>query len=133
MINPYYNPQQFPQMQNVNQPNTSNIIWVQGEAGAKSYLVAPNTTVPLWDSENQIIYLKSADASGMPSIRIIDYKVRDMKQNSPIEPLNVNHEEYATKEDLEALRGEIRSLKEQYSRVPKQVHEQKRKGEGKLC
>ena len=67
---PYY-PQAFqmPAQQNP-QPAQANagIIWVQGEAGAKSYLVAPNNTVQLWDSESQTIYLKSADASGMPSM-----------------------------------------------------------------
>ena len=57
-------------------PQNNGIIWVQGEAGAKSYLVAPNTTVQLWDSEDQVIYLKSADVSGMPSMRILDYKER---------------------------------------------------------
>ena len=45
-------PQQAQQQQaQVNPTMTSGIIWVQGEAGAKSYLVAPNTTVQLWDSE----------------------------------------------------------------------------------
>ena len=67
-----YQPMTYPQ---INQPMYSQpqqvqngIIWVQGEAGAKSYLVAPNNTVQLWDSEAQTIYLKSADASGMPSM-----------------------------------------------------------------
>ena len=57
-------------------PQSTGIIWVQGEAGAKSFLVAPNTTVQLWDSEDQVIYLKSVDASGMPSMRILDYTER---------------------------------------------------------
>ena len=68
--NPYGSQTPVPPQQN------NGIIWVQGEAGAKSYLVAPNTTVQLWDSEDQVIYLKSADASGMPSMRILDYKER---------------------------------------------------------
>ena len=57
-----YNSGYYPQMyQPYQQPQTNNgIIWVQGEAGAKSYLVAPNNTVQLWDSEDQKIYLKSA-------------------------------------------------------------------------
>ena len=46
--------------------NNNGLIWVQGEAGAKSYLVAPNTTIMLMDSEASKFYLKSADASGMP-------------------------------------------------------------------
>lgn len=47
--------------------NASNgLIWVQGEAGAKSYLVAPGNTLMLMDSEDKKFYLKTADASGMP-------------------------------------------------------------------
>ena len=68
-------PQQPVQAQQPAQQTTqmnSSIIWVQGEAGAKAYLVAPNTTVQLWDSERQSVYLKSADASGMPTIKILD-------------------------------------------------------------
>lgn len=81
----YYNPVQVQQQPVQQQPQPQNgIIWVQGEAGAKSYLVAPNTTVQLWDSESQTIYLKSADASGMPTMKILDYTIREQNgQNTP--------------------------------------------------
>lgn len=82
----------------------SGIIWVQGEAGAKSYLVAPNNTVQLWDSETQTIYLKSADASGMPSMKILDYKIREGNTTTPAP------ETYATKADLDALQQKIADL-----------------------
>lgn len=101
----FYYPQQYQQNQQQTQQNNS-IIWVQGEAGAKSYLVAPNTTVQLWDSEDQVIYLKSADASGMPSIKTLDYTIREMKQShSPMGEV-----EYATKSDLDALRVELQEM-----------------------
>lgn len=90
--------------------NSDNpIVWVQGEAGAKSFLVAPNKTIPLWDSENQTIYLKSADASGMPSIKILDYTIRE--RETPQKPLGGTESrigDYATKDDLEALKKEIK-------------------------
>ena len=94
------------------QPQQSNsIIWVQGEAGAKSYLVAPNTTVQLWDSEAQVIYLKSADATGMPSIKTLDYTIREI----PTQNGNPNHTTYATKDDLASIQNEIDKLKEELS------------------
>lgn len=43
-------------------------------------MLSPNTTLPLWDSERQTIYLKSADASGMPSMKTLDYTVREQAQ-----------------------------------------------------
>jgi hypothetical protein len=112
----YQSPQMYyPQYQTPQpQANPSNgIIWVQGEAGAKSYLVAPNTTVQLWDSEKQVIYLKSADASGMPSMKVLDYQIREM--NQPVAANTVaNNNIYATKEELrefkEAFEARIREL-----------------------
>lgn len=99
----YYPTQPAPQPPQASPANTQTALtWVQGEAGAKSYLVAPNSTVTLWDSEAQVIYIKSADATGMPSIRTLDYTIRgEVKDAKP---------DYATKDELEALRKEIVSL-----------------------
>lgn len=104
----YYPQYNYNQMQNQNQQQSSGIIWVQGEAGAKSYLVAPNTTVQLWDSEAQVIYLKSADASGMPSMRVIDYTIRDnTPQNASFAPKN----DFATKDDIINIQKQIDEIK----------------------
>jgi nitrous oxide reductase accessory protein NosL len=59
------------------QQTNNGLVWVQGEAGAKSFLVAPGCTVMLMDSEGERFYLKSADASGMPlPLRVFEYKER---------------------------------------------------------
>lgn len=109
---PPYQPQ-IPQQQPAQQNN--GIIWVSGEAGAKAYLVAPNTTVQLWDSESQCIYLKSADASGMPSMKILDYTIRNQAPvNAPVSasnPAPINSPDYATKAEIEALAARIDALK----------------------
>ncbi len=107
---PYYQPQintagpQQPQQQN------TGIIWVQGEAGAKSYLVAPNSTVTLWDTESQTIYLKSADAVGMPSMKILDYTMRGMPETKEIKAQG----NFATKDDVDYLKGEIEALRSKF-------------------
>lgn len=91
------------------QPTQNNsIIWVQGEAGAKSYLVAPNSTVTLWDTESETIYVKSADASGMPNMKVLDYKVRGNAVETATIPMQNG---FATKDDLNALRDELNTLK----------------------
>lgn len=112
----FYQPQQsyVPQQQNYVPQQNSSIIWVQGEAGAKSYLVAPNTTVQLWDSESQTIYLKSADASGMPSIKILDYKIRG---NTPQMHENAPESVFATVDDINTLKAEIKQIKEDLDHV----------------
>lgn len=115
----YYNPQfgnQLPQQQYQTQQNSfqngnSSIIWVQGEAGAKSYLVAPNTTVQLWDSEAQVIYLKSADASGMPSMKIIDYTIRDNSQPQTPSPATMQPvADYVTKDEFNAFKDQVQKM-----------------------
>lgn len=67
-------------MYNYSQP----IIWVNGEEGAKAYMVSPNHTVALWDSETQTIYLKSADNVGRATIQYLDYTVRDIPKSEDI-------------------------------------------------
>ena len=112
---PYSSGLQMPNTTIQNQPNNSSIIWVQGEAGAKSYLVAPNNTVQLWDSESQTIYLKSADASGMPTMKVLDYTIREMASNGPSMPLNNSigkPKEYVTKDEFEAILGQIKALED---------------------
>lgn len=125
-----YYPQQFQAVQPnyAQQPQQNNgIIWVSGEAGAKAYLVAPNTTVQLWDSEAQVIYLKSADASGMPSMKILDYTIRDMTPaNGPISASNaahINAQDFALRTDLDALAAQITALKAQIEKKGASLNE----------
>lgn len=120
----YQNQQQFNPNQQYNQINqnqsSSGIIWVQGESGAKSYLVAPNCTVQLWDSESQTIYIKSADASGMPSIKILDYTIRDDQKQKTNE--NTNQANVNNNSDLET---EINSLNEKIEIMEKEINQLK--------
>lgn len=122
----YFNgfPATYPQYyQQPQQQQNGSPIWIQGEAAAKSYLVAPNSTVVLFDSEQQTIYLKSADASGMPSIKVLDYTVR----NSPKNPSNfvsttpaVDLSEYATKNEIKAVSDEISAINDRIDSLMKQ-------------
>lgn len=113
-----YQPVQFPQQSQYYQQNQTlnngSVIWVQGEAGAKSYLVAPNSTVQLWDSESQTIYLKSADSSGMPSMRVLDYKIRE---NNPIQEPKTD---YVTKTELDELKEQVEDLKAKLKKKEKE-------------
>lgn len=116
----YYQPMQV-QQQNVS-PVQNGRIWVQGEAGARSYLVAPNSNVELWDSEAQVIYLKSADPSGMPSIKILDYTVRETDKNTPISASFASGDksiDYATKDEIKAVSEQITALRERVDNLTK--------------
>ena len=79
--------------------------WVQGETAAKAYLVAPNSSVLLMDSEKETFYIKSADASGMPlPLRIFDYKERTAQTQAP-------QEAFITREEFEKRLAELTTPK----------------------
>ena len=93
------------------QQNNNGMIWVVGETGADSYLVAPGQTVLLWDSTAPVIYLKSADNMGIPSKKILDYTERGTTpQKAVISPQN----DYATKDEVSLLKEEIESLRAKF-------------------
>lgn len=102
-----------------NQP-TNDFIWVQGEAGAKAYLIAPNATVTLWDSESPTIYIKSADSNGMPSMRTLDFIERF--QNAPKSPQT--HEcqcgkDFVRVTDFQALEAKFEALQAKFDNLNK--------------
>lgn len=115
----YYMPNQQPMGQleqlRMQQPQQSAnrqiapMIWVQGETGAKSYMVAPGNSVPLWDSERQTIYIKSCDASGMPSMRVLDYTERLQERPQPVAAAQPAPD-YVTRAEFDALRQRVDAL-----------------------
>jgi hypothetical protein len=96
------------------QQQSSQIIWVSGEAGAKSYLVAPGNTVMLLDAENSVFYLKSADASGMPlPLRIFDYQERTTTAQQAFggsaTAESVNLDNFVTRKEFDELKAFLAS------------------------
>ena len=82
MSQPYQQmqPQQMPIVQQPSAP-VNDMLWVLNESEATSYPVAPNNTVTLWDKNEPTIYIKSVNAQGVPSMRILDFSERT--QNAP--------------------------------------------------
>ena len=80
--------------------------WIQGgEETARNWYIGPNTTVALWDSEEQIIYLKSADTTGRPTLKILDYTIREER---PADSAN-----YAPRAEVDRLVKELEELRAQ--------------------
>lgn len=100
----------YPQQQPTTQ-QTSPIIWVQGEEGAKAYMVAAGNSVLLMDSENSTFYIKSTDASGMPQpLRVFDYSERTASQKQPAQTVQKSKEEYVTRQEFNALTARFDAL-----------------------
>lgn len=123
-FNPYINPYGYqspviPQQQQIAQPapqqqQGQGLIWVSGEIGAKSYLMAPGNTVMLMDSESSKFYIKSTDNAGMPTIRTYEYK--ECTQNAPQAILsndNVINNNFITREEFDDLKAKYDELEKQ--------------------
>ena len=130
-LNPYYQNPYYPQpmpdnlmqmrQQQMMQPApppvpqnpvaTGGVQWVSSEQEARGYLIAPNSAVALWDSTAPTVYLKQADASGKPTLKIYDLVERaETAPNAPQKP----GAEFVTREEfdrLAALVGEIKGKK----------------------
>ena len=143
--NQYQQAVNVPQIQTIPQPQVNQgLLWVSGEIGAKSYLVAPNSTVLLMDSDAQRFYLKSADNAGMPSLRIFEYnEVTNIPQNAPQAPNldeNVLNDKFVTREEYEGLKRQYESIMERLDsmvsnnesveQVPKSTKSRGRGGNG---
>lgn len=106
--------QYYPQYpSNINQQQNNPIIWIQGIESAKAYQTAPNSTVVLFDSDEQVIYIKSADMQGRPSMRILDYTIRSDAPKTAQNALAGNNVDIPTRDDIKALQGQIDALKQQ--------------------
>ena len=113
----------YPQPVAQQSQNHSGLNWIQGEQSAKSYLVAPNSSVVLFDSEAQTIYIKSADASGMPSMKILDYSIRDISKTVPA-PISAESDVYATKKDIAGINEQIKELKSKINSMRKETDDE---------
>ena len=111
-----------PQQVQNQQSQSPGIIWVSGEAGARGYMVAPNSTVQLWDSDSPVIYLKSADASGMPSLKILDYTTRDQTiKNSHVGAPNqgsINPSDYVLRTEFDDLKARFEAFTQRKQMKP---------------
>ena len=88
---------------------STGILWVGNEQEAQNYPVAPNNAVALWDSSSPVIYLKQADASGKPNIKVYDLKERvDPATEAPKVSAN-----YVDKSELESLKTELKNIKKE--------------------
>ena len=100
---PYYNQ---PQMMN-NQPimqqpePIQNLIRVNGIDGAKAYQMPANSTAALFNANNDILYVKSTDGAGFPSIRTFEFT--EVKENSEIE----KQVDYISREEFEQFKKEL--------------------------
>lgn len=93
--NQYYNQQNYPQEQ------AQNLIRVNGIDGAKTYQMPANSTVALFDSNEDIMYIKTTDGAGFPSIRTFSF-TEVKEENKPIKQVD-----YISRQEFEEFKKEL--------------------------
>ncbi len=114
----YQTPMQNQQMQMQTPPSPmpmqtqgNDMLWVLGQTEAESYPVAPNNTVTLWDKNQSTIYIKSVNAQGIPSMRILDFNERAINgSKTPTEHVCKCGDKFISKEDLNAVNDKIQEV-----------------------
>lgn len=115
--NPYYNPyQQYPYTQNTMQyqqpqpqpqvqTNYLPLTFVNGIEGAKAFIVHPNQTFYLKDSDSNLLFEKKADSQGKYTITAFELKQVDYTKPTAQPVTN-----YATLEDLNNLQIKLEAM-----------------------
>lgn len=88
-------------------------VYVTGLDGAKAYQMPPNSEMPLFDSTGDIMYIKTTDGAGFPTITICDCKKREPMAGG------VATQEYVTRDELDRT---YRDLSEQLERIKESMH-----------
>lgn len=111
----YYQPTYQPSYQQPvqqYQTNQSGIIWVSSENDALAYPVSPNNAVTLWNTTEPVVYLKQADATGKPSLKIYDLVERTKTASNSVSDKGASLPAFATKDELSAVVGAVKGIDE---------------------
>jgi hypothetical protein len=78
-------------------------VYVTGIDGAKAYQMPPNSEMPLFDDSGDVLYIKTTDGAGFPTITVVDCTKRDSQP--------VSQQDVPTMADVEAVHNEIEQLR----------------------
>lgn len=110
MFNPYGNlygtggPVSYPTV-NIQNPFVNNsqigdqLLKVNGIEGARAFLTKPNSTIALFDANEDIMYIKTTDSANFPVIKC--YSFTEVKED------NAQNVSYVTEDDLTKFKEEV--------------------------
>lgn len=90
----------------VQKPTFLPLTYTNGIEGAKAYIVPPNSTIYIIDSDNPILYQKSADYQGkytLNAYKLEPISIENIGKNDVNKETSSTNIEYATKQDIQAL------------------------------
>lgn len=107
---PFVSPFTTPQIPQIATNPSMIMAWVQGEQGALSYPMSPNTRAYLFDMNEERFFVKVSDITGVVQpIRSFKYYEETAAEPAPVpaeQPVQEETPNYVTREELEkALAG----------------------------
>ena len=104
--NPYaalmgYNPQPQQNMFSPQVEPAQNLVRVNGVDGAKAYQMPANSTVALFDANEDIMYIKTTDGAGFPSLRTFNFV--EITQNEK----STGSQDYISRQEFEEFKKEL--------------------------
>lgn len=102
IYNPYGQPQPYSWSQptwaapqpSATQP-VNGLVKVTGLDGAKAYQMPPNSSMPLFDENEDVMYVKTTDGAGFPTVRAFSFKPMEQEQQKAVD--------YVSREDFDEL------------------------------
>ncbi len=81
-------------------------IWVQNQAAAEAYLMAPNSFVRLWDANSPVFYEKRSDITGRP----MPLEAYEYKRKAPAETLLQNSGAIDYQKEIDGILRRLEAL-----------------------
>lgn len=104
LYSPYGSMQPYSWSQPAQQP-INGLVSVTGIEGAKAYSLPPNSSMPLFDADDDVLYVKTTDAAGYPTIKTFAFKsVEEPKHAAEVQA------DYVPRSEFDALVAQVREL-----------------------
>ena len=99
--NQYYHQPPVNNQQFFQQEQPQSLIRVNGIDGAKAYQMPANSTVALFDNNEDIMYVKTTDGAGFPSVRSFKFVeiTQETKKDEKVD--------YISREEFEEFKKEL--------------------------
>lgn len=111
MMNNLANPMGMNMQNNIPINNSLMLTRVTGLEGAKAYQMPANSTVALFNNNDDLMYIKTTDGAGFPIIRTFAFN--EVVANNNTVPENVD---YVTRDEFNKLKEELLNGKQSISR-----------------
>lgn len=111
MMNNLANSMGINMQNNIPMNNSLMLTRVTGLEGAKAYQMPANSTVALFDNNEDLMYIKTTDGAGFPTIRTFAFN--EIVANNNTVPENVD---YVTRDEFNKLKEELLNGKQSISR-----------------